>query len=103
MDVLHRLNAEHLLHTRQINATVILVRKYDASLKILQEWYDLCCNYINIDDTPSTLPNHPEFDDHRHDQSIFSIVCKLNGVGYIHDDTDQNNSSQPICATRIRS
>lgn len=102
MDVLHKLNAEHLLHTRQINATVIFIRKCDTSLTILQKWYDLCCDYSNIDDTQSTIPNHPEFDDHRHDQSVFSILCKLYGIEWFHDDTDQNNASHPICATRQR-
>ena len=102
MDVLHRLNAGHLLHTRQINATVILVKKCEASVKLLEDWYTLCCQYENIDDSPSVIPNHPEFDDHRHDQSIFSILCKLRGLEYMHDDTDCNLSSQPICATRIR-
>lgn len=42
----------------------------------VNEWYNTCCNYHLIDDSPSIVPNHPWFRDHRHDQSIFSILFK---------------------------
>lgn len=30
-----------------------------------------------LDDSPSPLPNDPEFKEHRHDQSIFSVLSKM--------------------------
>jgi hypothetical protein len=35
------------------------------------------CNYHLIDDTPSKSPNFTEFIEHRHDQSILSLLTKL--------------------------
>jgi hypothetical protein len=44
--------------------------------KLVNEWYDLCCDYHNIDDSPSILPNPINFIEHRHDQSVFSLLTK---------------------------
>ena len=33
-----------------------------------------------IDDSPSIEKNSKEFIEHRHDQSVFSILCKINGI-----------------------
>ena len=38
--------------------------------------YNYACTYHNIDDTPSIIPNYPNFKEHRHDQSIFSLLTK---------------------------
>ena len=43
---------------------------------LVDEWYELCCDYPNIDDSPSILPNVPQFIEHRHDQSVFSLLTK---------------------------
>jgi hypothetical protein len=39
-------------------------------------WYDSCCEYHLVDDSPSVAPNESYFKDHRHDQSIFSILVR---------------------------
>ena len=40
-------------------------------------WYNISLNHHLIDDTPSKSPNFKEFIEHRHDQSIFSLLTKL--------------------------
>lgn len=43
---------------------------------MVNEWYELGCDYHNIDDSPSILKNIDGFIEHRHDQSIFSLLTK---------------------------
>jgi hypothetical protein len=40
---------------------------------LVDEWLK-SCTYQNITDSPSVIPNYPEFIEHRHDQSLLSCV-----------------------------
>jgi len=42
----------------------------------VNEWYNVGCDYHNIDDSPSIIKNLDSFIEHRHDQSIFSLLTK---------------------------
>lgn len=57
----------------QYEATWIIVKKSSQSAKIIQEWLDMCCEPENLIDDQSY--NFPCIE-HRHDQALFSIVCK---------------------------
>ena len=46
------------------------------TVDLVNEWYNISCNYHMIDDTPSIIPNVGSFKEHRHDQSIFSLLTK---------------------------
>ena len=102
MDVIKELNAEQLLNTYQIIAGIQIIRKNAVSIRHIQRWYDLCCNHHLISDKDSIIPNTSNFKEHRHDQSIFSILCKLNRIGTIPDETETGNPSIPIHAARKR-
>jgi hypothetical protein len=52
----------------------------DKTRELVRRWYELACNYHFIDDSPSILPNLPDFKEHRHDQSIFSLLTKKMGL-----------------------
>lgn len=54
-------------------AGAIIVKKTINSVKYIQEWLGMCCIYENITDSPSSI-EHAEFRDHRHDQSLLSII-----------------------------
>ena len=41
-------------------------------IEVFEKRFDL------IDDTPSKLKNFEKFIENRHDQSVFSILCKIN-------------------------
>ncbi len=70
-----------IVQTPTIGATVILIRNCDASRRLIQKWAAVVDEDFHlIDDTPSISPNFPEFVEHRHDQSIFSLLCKMYGV-----------------------
>lgn len=64
------------LTTSQHEAGALMFFVCPETRDIINQWYDLSCTYHNIDDSPSILPNVPEFREHRHDQSIFSLLTK---------------------------
>lgn len=64
-----------------IGAGIIFIKKCDTSVYIIKRWLSIYReNFSLLDDTPSESANFPGFIAHRHDQSIFSILCKLNKV-----------------------
>ena len=54
-------------------AGCIFMRKTPFTLSFVQEWLGMC-TYENISDSASVLPNHKDFIEHRHDQSLLSIL-----------------------------
>lgn len=60
----------------QIESGIILLEVNDLTRKIIKEWYNLMCDYHNIDDSPSINKNVFFFYEHRHDQSVFSLLLK---------------------------
>ena len=83
MDLLQHMNVHkspHITETGQICATHVFCRKNSKSTAFLNEWLNTCYNLHLIDDSPSAATNHPAFIEHRHDQSVFSILGKLNRI-----------------------
>lgn len=98
------LDAEEVCNSKQLLAGIIIMRKCKHVVNMINMWYHIACtNYDFIDDSKASFI-HPKFLEHRHDQSIFSLLCKLNGSTIITDETwfeDWNQSKQfPILATR---
>ena len=91
----------------QCNATVVLIRKGDHSLSVIKEWYRVASIHNLINDQHS-IREHKMFIDHRHDQSIFSILVKQMGSIKILDETyfehewTTKGKKYPFWATRIR-
>ncbi|GMO51552.1 MAG: hypothetical protein Pg6C_16380 [Treponemataceae bacterium] len=72
------------IYPHQIAATALLVKKADKSVKIIDRWLKVFYDNFNlVDDTPSLSPNFPEFVENRHDQSIWSILVKINNIPYV--------------------
>jgi len=65
----------------QIAATVIFIKKCSQSIEIIKKYlkvfYD---DFSLVDDSKSKSKNFPEFQSHRHDQSVWSILAKINNV-----------------------
>ena len=79
MDLLLRLNIfdETILNTQQRQAGAQLIYICDKTRKLISEWYSIVSSdYHMIDDSKSHAPNYPEFKEHRHDQSTFSLLTK---------------------------
>ena len=57
-------------------------------------------NYHYLIDEPSRLPNVPKFKEHRHDQSIMSLMFKIHGVHTCDFTEVENNAMAPIQVLR---
>jgi hypothetical protein len=81
LDYFGMLGREDVLRSEQIEAGRVGLVKCDASLRLIEAWSHIASDLHLIDDSPSTIPNDPEFVEHRHDQSIFSLL--LVGKSYM--------------------
>lgn len=107
MDLIRYLAAESLMSTGQVMSCIWLIRKCSQTIALIEHWYEICCQYHLIDDSPSFAPNHPSFVEHRHDQSVWSILVKQAGSAFIHNETFfapdwERGIMYPILETRIR-
>lgn len=91
----------------QLYGTVFMIHKDANSIDLINEWYLICHNHKNlINDRKSKVMNDAEFIDHRHDQSIFSILRKLKGSIILSDELYffnwDFNKKFPIHSRRLR-
>ena len=78
MDLIEKLDMNKDIYrtTNQRQAGALLFLICDDTRKFVNEWYTMCCEYHNIDDSQSILKNIEGFRYHRHDQSVFSLLTK---------------------------
>lgn len=81
------LDEEPYLSSNQLLASYILMRKNNFVIKFMDEWLEYCKDYRIITDSPNEcgLPNYDEFLDHRHDQSILSLLGRKYNIKNIPD------------------
>jgi hypothetical protein len=77
-DLLTHMN--HTEDTFQPEGGILLIKNNENSRNFMRQWVEICTsnNYHFVNDDPSIEPNYPEFIDHRHDQSIISILVHQN-------------------------
>ena len=63
-------------HALDVVPGLLLTSNNNHNRFFFKLWYDACCEYHLVDDSPSIAPNETYFKDHRHDQSIFSILVR---------------------------
>lgn len=80
--VLLGMDDDHTASTPQRFASCIGVRCTAAGRALAAEYLAACTDRRLVSDDPNTcgLPNHPDFVDHRHDQSILSLLTKRHGI-----------------------
>ena len=73
-DLFIRMNLDNpdIVNSLQAEAGFLILKK--SAIPIIQEWLRLGSIPENIDDSPSKIENYPEFEEHRHDQSILSLL-----------------------------
>lgn len=78
MDLLLHFNMQDssLIHAPQHQAGAIMFYVCEKTKFIVDLWYNTGCDYHMIDDSPSIKTNLQCFREHRHDQSIFSLITK---------------------------
>jgi hypothetical protein len=110
-DTMDRIGLDELGRSSgQIQSGVILIKRSSTTQDLVRTWLEISeeddCRYL--DDSPSRLPNHPDFEEHRHDQAILSGICKVAGVVPIADETyfahdwSLGGADLPIWAARHR-
>jgi hypothetical protein len=77
MDVINKYNMFDKVFNENAEdcwAGALVIKKNVNTVNIIKEWLDMCCIYENITDSPSNQRNSSLFIDHRHDQSLLSVV-----------------------------
>ena len=86
----HDLDMSIEIQISQFSASIIMMKKTSNIMNMIHLWYKLCSNYHLLDDSPSILPNSPNFIEHRHDQSIFSLLSRFTPK-VVASHYDENN------------
>lgn len=79
-DVLIKLGCNMIAGKEQVQASVIFFKVNSFTRNFVKEWLLWCQMPGFIDDSPSKLPNHPEFAEHRHDQAILTCLQIKYGI-----------------------
>lgn len=92
-------------NTPQILAGVIFIKKCEKSIEILNQWMEVFSHNMKlIDDSKSETVNLEGFIQNRHDQSAFSIICKICKVDTLSANEIQQEqaivNNNPILALR---
>ena len=105
-------NDENILKSPQYWAGCFFIKKTDKSINFLNEWLEVFDkNFHLIDDGFSKIENYSEFIENRHDQSVFSLLCKryklasfsayeCNWAFLNNKRTWEHNKCSPILAKR---
>ena len=87
MDVIKKYDMEDIIFDKSGEccwAGAIVIKKTQKSIKIIKKWLEMCCNEDDITDMKSTIPNSNLFIDHRHDQSLLSIVLHKYNIPFYY-------------------
>ncbi|WP_420397789.1 hypothetical protein [Nioella sp.] len=97
--------------TSQLGSGFIIVGNTVQNRELVDEWGRIAIeeNYHFSDDSDSVLDNHPLFQEHRHDQSISSLLRKQHGTAVTHYEVqgyegrfERIKKTVPTWATRSR-
>lgn len=110
-DLLHFMGCqgrEDLLCTGQVACGALYIRVEEKSRKLIQEWAGVLKGGIQLwDDSPSRREECAGFREHRHDQSIFSLLMKREQMAVLdyasHIGGRECPGLLPLWCTRNRS
>lgn len=97
--------------TSQLGSGLIFLQKTKSNADLIRAWKNIAVedHYHLSDDTPSHAPNHPKFQEHRHDQSIASLLRKQRGTAITYYEVQSYEwafatfkEDLPAWATRLR-
>lgn len=92
-DAFRILGAEGLQKTQQVATSFVIVRRSIASLSFISQWLTYAQDARALTDDPNVLggDNYPGWRDHRHDQSLFSLLHKKWNLTAFDDPTQWGN------------
>ena len=96
------------MRTTQLTSGFFILVKNNNNSDLVKTWSELAVeqNYHFSDDTPSLTENHENYIEHRHDQSIFSLLRKIGGCEVTHYEVqnyphfEQMKDTLPLHASR---
>jgi hypothetical protein len=81
---------ERVKNSNQVWSGFILLRKSFNPIRFIGEWLTYVQDQRAVTDSPSIFgPENASFRDHRHDQSILSLLCKKWGI-FLHEMNKNN-------------
>jgi hypothetical protein len=80
----------------QIHGTNFVLQKRPSTVLFVEEWMRQSQNITLISDKVSRVPNHRSFKDHRHDQSILSLLVYKYGFLELLDPYHGGNAPRII-------
>jgi len=101
-------SGQEMLDSNQLMATIVLFRKTKHATEIINQWYNvLYDDPLLFTDEMDRKNQDDTFIDHRHDQSILSVIRKIHGAEIIADETYFTNfnvegTAFPFWAARLR-
>jgi hypothetical protein len=99
MNITHENNfRNNVLNTNQVWGGFILLRKTFNPIRFVGEWLTYVQDQRIVTDNPSIFgPENSSFRDHRHDQSVLSLLCKKWGIP-LHEmkKNDMINVRKPL-------
>jgi len=85
-------DSEKYTQTYPIGASFMLLKKTNLTEKFFSDYLTYSQDERCITDTPSTLgEEYSEFMNHRHDQSIYSLLCKKYDLKFYRDPSQFGN------------
>jgi hypothetical protein len=93
VDSLEEEKRNKIKNTQQIQSGFKLMRGTAFAKKFIKDCLQYACMKNLVDDSPSTHQKEVEgFCENRHDQSIWSVMCKLHSVTCVDDFTQWGNN-----------
>lgn len=95
-----------IIDSNQLHSTVLLLKKCSHTIRLVNEWYIASVKYPFLFTDETRVMQRPVFLEHRHDQSLFSVIRKIYGATIIHDETGyydhETGHAYPFWAMRIK-
>jgi hypothetical protein len=88
-------NTEKYKNGDQVDGSYIFLKKTLSSIQFIDEYLKYSCNKNIITDLPNiTGNNEPDFRDHRHDQSILSLLAIKHNIKTFESPSESSNHIQ---------
>jgi hypothetical protein len=93
--VLMNCDTDDYVYGKHLNASYQIYKKSDYSLSFIKEYLITCQNEFILTDTPNIHgDNYPGYYDHRHDQSVLSLLAIKHGIEPLPDPSEWGNQCQ---------
>jgi len=87
--VLMGCDEKDIIESPQMCATYLVIKKTPDAVRILEEYMKYCSDYRIMSDDCSVLgENYEGFIENRHDQTVWSLLCKKEGIKPFRDPSE---------------